>query len=84
MPSIPERIRLAAESVPPPPPGPEWASYLGKVNQHPYKVLDSDIAALLAAGHSIRQIYEATVATAIQAGLHRLSRGLDALEQVRR
>ena len=53
--------------------------YVGKVHRHAYKVLDEDVAALLAAGYSQDQIFEATIAAALGAGRARLRAGLAAL-----
>jgi alkylhydroperoxidase family enzyme len=58
---------------------PEFASYLGKVRLHAYKVTDGDVQALKDAGYSEDEIFEQTVSTAVAAGLERLEAGLGAL-----
>jgi alkylhydroperoxidase family enzyme len=47
-------------------------AYLEKVRLHAYRVTDSDVEALRAAGLSDDAIFEHTVAVAIGAGLERL------------
>lgn len=59
---------------------PALAAYIEKVDKHAYKVTDEDIEALLEAGYTEDQIFEATVAAALGAGLKRLRAGLVALE----
>src|SRR5438045_1478661 len=54
-------------------------SYVAKVAAHPEAVDDADIQALLAAGYTEDQIFEATVSAALGAGLSRLEAGLGAL-----
>lgn len=53
--------------------------YLDKVAHHAYKVTDEDVQELLRAGLSEDEIFEATVAAALGAGLKRLRAGLAAL-----
>ena len=53
--------------------------YLEKVRLHAYRVVDSDVAALKAAGLSEDEIFEQTVAAAVAAGLERLDAGLATL-----
>jgi alkylhydroperoxidase family enzyme len=53
--------------------------WIDKVSRHAYKCTDEDVAALIAAGYSEDQIYEATIAAAVGAGLHRFERGLSLL-----
>ncbi|MGZ3602263.1 MAG: hypothetical protein ACXWQ5_22010 [Ktedonobacterales bacterium] len=55
------------------------ASYAEKVARYAYKVTDDDIAALLAAGYSEDQLFEATLSVALGAAQMRLRAGLDAL-----
>lgn len=55
------------------------AAYAEKVAHHAYKVTDDDIAALLAAGYSEDQLFEATLSVALGAAHIRLQAGLDAL-----
>jgi alkylhydroperoxidase family enzyme len=58
-------------------------AYVQKVRLHAYKVTDSDIDRLLAAGYSEDQVFEITVATAVGAGLGRLDIGMRCLTGVR-
>lgn len=53
--------------------------YLDKVAYHAYQVTDEDVQELLRAGLSEDEIFEATVAAALGAGLKRLRAGLAAL-----
>jgi alkylhydroperoxidase family enzyme len=55
------------------------APYLDKVRSGAYTVTDDDVEALKAAGISEDEIFEQTVAAAIDEGLHRLDRGLEAI-----
>lgn len=59
---------------------PEFASYLQKVRLHAYKVVDRDVGELKAAGFSEDEIFEHTVAVAVEAGLDRLEAALRVLE----
>jgi hypothetical protein len=59
------------------------ARYLGKVRAGAYRVTDADVERLLAAGHSEDEIFELTVAAAVDAGLERLDAGLRAVEAAR-
>src|SRR5438132_5912877 len=54
--------------------------YLDKVARHAYKVTDEDVEALLEAGYSEYQIFEATVSCALGTCLHRLDAGLTAID----
>jgi alkylhydroperoxidase family enzyme len=54
-------------------------SYLSKVRDASYRVIDEDVAALRAAGHSEEEIFELTVAVALGEALRGLDAGLDAL-----
>jgi alkylhydroperoxidase family enzyme len=69
--------RAAAEGVDVPE---ALRAYLDKVARHAYKVTDEDVEALLAAGYSEDQIFEATVSCALGAGLRRLEAGLSAID----
>ena len=71
----PEARRACAEGEPPA----RMAGYVEKVRRHAYRVTDADVAALRDAGCSEDEIFEATVATALGAGLHRLEKGLSLL-----
>lgn len=59
---------------------PVMAAYLAKVAERAYTVTDDDVARLRRAGYTEDQIFEATVAAAVGAGLARLERGMAALE----
>jgi alkylhydroperoxidase family enzyme len=52
------------------------AAYLEKVRTGAYAVTDADVEALKAAGCSEDDIFEQTVAVAIEEGLRRLDAGL--------
>jgi alkylhydroperoxidase family enzyme len=54
--------------------------YLETVRRHAYRVTDDDVAELRLKGFSEDEIFELTVATAVDAGLERLYAGLGALE----
>jgi alkylhydroperoxidase family enzyme len=54
-------------------------AYLEKVRLHAYRVTDADVEALKAAGLSEDDIFEATVAAAVGAGLARFEAGLRTL-----
>jgi alkylhydroperoxidase family enzyme len=58
---------------------PDLAPYVEKVFRNAYKVTDEDVAALLAAGRSEDEIFEATLAAALGAGRKRLRAGLAAI-----
>jgi len=54
-------------------------AYVDKVRLDAWRVTDADVEALRAAGLSEDEIYEATVAAAVSAGLDRLEAGLRTL-----
>jgi alkylhydroperoxidase family enzyme len=54
-------------------PPPEAAAYVEKVRRHAYRVTDADVDALRAAGLGDEQIFELTIATALEQGLRRLA-----------
>jgi alkylhydroperoxidase family enzyme len=56
----------------------ELVTYVEKVAQHAYKVVDADIDGLRDAGYSEDAIFELTLATALGAARARLERGLAA------
>jgi hypothetical protein len=58
-------------------------SYLSKVRDASYRVVDEDVVALRAAGHNEEEIFEFTIAVALGAGLRGLEAGLDALRRAR-
>jgi alkylhydroperoxidase family enzyme len=55
------------------------AAYVDKVWRNAQTVTDADVEALKAAGLSEDEIFEQTVAAAVEAGLERLDAGLAAL-----
>ena len=72
-----ERLREASQPDRAQPPA--AAAYLEKVRTRAYSVTDRDVEELLASGLTDEEIFEATVATAVGAGLERLEAGLRAL-----
>jgi alkylhydroperoxidase family enzyme len=72
-----DELREAAQPDRPAPP--EFATYLAKVRDRAYTVTDADVQALKDAGYSDDEIFEQTVSAAVQAGLHRLEKGLACL-----
>ena len=62
---------------------PEVEPYIRKVALNAYKVLDRDVDAVRAAGHSVDDVFEMTVAAAVSAGVTRMEIALAALEEVR-
>jgi len=56
-------------------------TYVQKIVKYAYKVTDEDVQLLLRAGYSEDQIFELTVSAALGAGLVRLKKGLEALEE---
>jgi alkylhydroperoxidase family enzyme len=55
------------------------AQYVDAVARHAYRVTDADVAALQRSGQSDDSIFEITVAAAVGAAMHRLTRGMMAL-----
>ena len=72
-----DELRQAVAALPPAPPA--MASYLERVRTAAYRVTDADVEALKAAGCSEDEIFEQTVAVALDEGLRRLEAGLRAL-----
>ena len=72
-----DELRQAVAALPPAPPA--MASYLELVRAGAYRVTDADVEALKAAGCSEDEIFEQTVAVAVDEGLRRLEAGLRAL-----
>ena len=58
---------------------PTLTQYVDTVARHAYRVTDSDVRALQAAGESDDALFEVTVAAAVGAAMHRLQRGMAAL-----
>ena len=75
---IVRRLREASQPDREQPPAAE--AYLTKVQLHAYRVTDGDVESLLASGLSEDEIFEATVAAAVAAGLARFDAGLRTLE----
>jgi len=57
----------------------DLAVYVDKVVKHAYKVTDSDVERLKAAGYSDDAIFEITVAAALGAGVRRYEAGVRAM-----
>jgi hypothetical protein len=74
---------LSRGSASPPPVPANLEAYVRKVACNAYKVLDRDVEALRAAGYSVDDLFEITVAAAVGASLARMEAGLAALEQSR-
>jgi alkylhydroperoxidase family enzyme len=72
------RAAFAGENVPS-----EARDYTDKVRRHAYKVTDSDIAALRAAGWTEEAIFELTIVTAVGSALSRLDIATAVLAQAR-
>ena len=61
------------------PSDPSMSAYLDKVRTGAYAVTDADVDAVKQAGFSEDEIFEQTVAVAVQEGLRRLDAGLGAV-----
>ena len=72
-----DELRTLASTAPEP--RAELAPYLTKVHRAAYTVTDGDLEALIEAGLSEDQIFEATVAVAIDEGLRRLDAALEVI-----
>ena len=77
LPAAAREALVAGEPAPPP-----LEAYVEKVRRHAYRVTDDEVDALVAAT-SEDAVFEATVATALGAGLARLEAGLAAIEAAR-
>lgn len=75
------RDQVAAGRVESPPP--LLAAYLEKVRLWAYKVTDEDVAGLLASGLTEDEVYQATMYTAMTAGIDRFDIGLRALREAK-
>ena len=62
----------------------EARAYTDKVRRHAYRVVDRDVEDLRAAGWSEDEIFELTIAIAMDAGLSRLNRARRVLEEAGR
>ena len=77
---LPAEVRQALlDGEPAPAP---FEEYVEKVRRHAYRVTDAEVESLVAAS-SDDAVFEATVATALGAGLARLEAGLAAIEAAR-
>jgi alkylhydroperoxidase family enzyme len=72
-----DELRAMPASIDRPPPAME--SYLGKVRRRAYTVTDGEVEELKAAGCSEDEIFEQTVAVAVEEGLRRLDAGMRVL-----
>ena len=72
-----DRLRATVAETPPAPAA--MASYLQKVHERAYTVVDADVEALKAEGFTEDEIFEQTVAAAIGEGLRRLDRANEVL-----
>ena len=61
----------------------ELQSYVRKLAEHPYKILDREVEAMRAAGLSVDDVFEVTVVGAVAAGVVRMEIALAALEDAR-
>ena len=59
----------------------DLATYVTKVINNAYKVIDSDVVALKQAGYSEDEIFEITIAAALGAGYRRFEAGRKAMER---
>lgn len=59
----------------------ETQTYIRKVALNAYKVLDREVDAMRAAGRSVDEVFEITVAASVSAGVTRLELALKALEE---
>jgi hypothetical protein len=71
--------RLRDAAIPSREPPPEFSAYLEKVRRAAYEVTDEDVQALLDASYSEDEIFEQTVAVAVEVGLARREAALEAL-----
>lgn len=73
---------LTTNEAPSAQPGPDAEPYLRKVALWAYKVLDREVEAMHAAGRSVDDVFEMTVAAAVSAGVTRMEIALAALAEV--
>ncbi|MBX2872785.1 MAG: hypothetical protein KTR30_11810 [Saprospiraceae bacterium] len=62
---------------------PALNSYINKLSNHAYKILDQDIEALKAEGYSEDEIFEFTVVGATAAGVTRFEKGFSILQKLK-
>ena len=72
-----KELQETVAALPPAPPA--MAAYLAKVRTGTHTIVDEDVEALKAAGCSEDEIFEQTVAAAVDEGLRRLGAGLRAV-----
>jgi hypothetical protein len=72
-----QQLRNNVASAPPPPEA--MASYLTKVRERAYTITDPEVEALKTAGLSEDEIFEQTVAAAIDQGLRRLDKAMEVI-----
>jgi alkylhydroperoxidase family enzyme len=72
-----EELQETVAALPPAPPA--MSAYLEKVRTRAHTIVDGDVSALKAAGYSEDEIFEQTVAAAVDEGLRRLGAGLRAV-----
>jgi alkylhydroperoxidase family enzyme len=72
-----DELRAAVAALPPAPAA--MASYLEKVRTRAHEIEDADVEALKAEGFSEDEIFEQTVAAAVDEGFRRLEAGLRAV-----
>lgn len=72
-----DQLRAVVAATPPAPD--TMAPYLAKVRERAYTVTDSDVEVLKAAGLTEDEIFEQTVAAAIDQGLRRLDKAMDVI-----
>lgn len=72
--------RLSSETTGEVPP--ELTRYIDKVALHAYKVTDADVETLRTAGYTEDAILEITMSAVLGAGVARLERGLNALQNL--
>jgi len=61
---------------------PALNSYIDKLSNHAYKILDQDFEALQSEGYSEDEIFELTIVGATAAGVTRLEKGLSILQKL--
>ena len=72
-----DELRAAVAALPPAPAA--MASYVEKVRTRAYEIEDADVEALKADGFSEDEIFEQTVAAAVDEGFRRLEAGMRAV-----
>ena len=78
-----ERARAQSRGAPPPPAGTvaDLEAFADKVARWAYKIVDEDVEALRAQGHSEDAIWEATLSATMGISMDRLGRALELLDQ---